>query len=153
MAKIKKREISPDPKFENVKVAKFINHVMKKGKKTTARKIVYEAFDTIKKKTKQDPLDIFEKAIRNVAPKMEVRSRRVGGANYQVPYRVPQERGHTLAIRWIIRGAKGGKGKDMSERLANELLDASRKQGEAIRRRENVHRMAEANKAFAHLAR
>jgi small subunit ribosomal protein S7 len=151
--KIKKRTIQPDPVYDNVIVAKFINQVMKKGKKQIARKIVYRAFDKIQKKTKKDPLEIFEAALKNVRPLLEVKPKRVGGATYQVPRPVPAERGTTLAIRWILEAARTQKGKPMEEKLAEELMSAAKNEGRAVRKKENVHRMAEANRAFAHFAR
>lgn len=150
--KFKKREILPDPVYHNVLVAKFINQVMRRGKKTIARKIVYGAFQIIKEKTNQEPLEIFEKAINYVAPLLEVKSKRVGGATYQVPFEVKKERGITLAMRWIIQAAKSKKGRPMKEKLAEEIILASKKEGAAIKKREDTHRMAEANRAFAHLA-
>ncbi len=152
--KIKRKEVTPDPKFESKQVAKFINHVMEKGKKETAKKIVYQAFEDIEKKKKgEEPIEVFKRAIHNVKPSMEVRSKRVGGANYQVPYRVPEERGITLAMRWIIRAARKNKNRPMYEKLAQEIMLAAESKGEAMQRRFNVHRMAQANKAFAYLAR
>ena len=142
----------PDPVYGSVTVAKFINQIMRKGKKTVARKILYGAFDIIKKKTKKDPLEVFEQAIKNVTPSLEVRPKRVGGATYQVPIQVPADRGLTLAIRWIINTAKAKKGKPMREKLAEELILASRNEGAAVKRRYDTHRMAEANRAFAHFA-
>ena len=150
--KFKKREISPDPVYENVLVAKFINQVMRKGKKALAQKIVYGAFEIIKEKTKKDPLEIFEKAIENAAPLLEVRPRRVGGATYQVPVEVKGDRRITLAMRWIIQAAKSKKGKPMKEKLAQELILAYQNEGDAVKRKENTHKMAEANRAFAHFA-
>ncbi len=150
--KFKKREITPDPVYENVLVAKFINQVMRKGKKALAQKIVYGAFEIIKEKTKKDPLEIFEKAIENAAPLLEVRPRRVGGATYQVPVEVKGDRRITLAMRWIIQAAKSKKGKPMKEKLAQELILAYQNEGDAVKRKENTHRMAEANRAFAHFA-
>jgi len=150
--KIKKHPIEPDPVYNNVTVAKFINQVMRKGKKTIARKIVYGAFDIIKGKTKKDPLEVFEKALENASPLLEVKSRRVGGATYQVPVEVKGKRKLTLAMRWIILGAKSKKGKPMKERLAQELMDAYNNTGWAIKKRSDTHRMAEANRAFAHFA-
>ena len=148
-----KREISPDPKYGDVRLAKFINNVMKGGKKSTAQRVIYDALEIIKSKTKtKEPLEIFNKAIENVSPVLEVKSRRVGGANYQVPYEVRGDRREALAMRWIIGTAKNKKGKPMAEKLAQELIDASKNEGEAIKKRQNVHRMAEANKAFAHFA-
>ena len=152
MRKIKKHPIEPDPVYNNVTVAKFINQVMRKGKKTIARKIVYGAFDIIKGKTKKDPLEVFEKALENASPLLEVKSRRVGGATYQVPVEVKGKRKLTLAMRWIILGAKSKKGKPMKERLAQELMDAYNNTGWAIKKRSDTHRMAEANRAFAHFA-
>lgn len=148
-----KREISPDPKYKNFLVAKLINSVMKKGKKTVAQKIVYEAFDLIKEKIKKDPLDIFNEAMKNVGPTVETKSRRVGGANYQVPIPVRPERRVALSFRWILEAARKTKGMPMAEKLANELAAASQNQGEAIKKKLDVQRMAEANKAFAHFAR
>ena len=152
MRKIKKHPIEPDPVYNNVTVAKFINQVMRKGKKTIARKIVYGAFDIIKGKTKKDPLEVFEKALENASPLLEVKSRRVGGATYQVPVEVKGKRKLTLAMRWIILGAKSKKGKPMKEKLAQELMDAYNNTGWAIKKRSDTHRMAEANRAFAHFA-
>ena len=151
--KITKREISPDPVYNNEKVAKFVNQVMRKGKKTVAQKIVYSAFKRVEKKTKKDPLETFGRAIANVAPKMEVRSKRIGGATYQVPYRVSDERGITLAMRWIIRAAKSKSGSSMDKFLADELIQASENKGAAVKKRSDIHRVAQANKAFAYFAR
>ncbi len=151
---IKKRNIvKPEGIYNSVRLAQFINYVMKDGKKNTARKVVYGAFENIKKKTKTDnPLEIFETAIRNVSPSMEVRSRRVGGANYQVPREVRPERKQALAMRWILIAAGSKKGSPMHERLADELIAASNEEGEAMKKKENTIKMAEANKAFAHFA-
>ena len=146
----KKIELQPDIVYDSVKVSKFINYVMERGKKNVARKVVYATFDELKKKG--DPVEIFETALRNVEPSMEVRSRRVGGANYQVPREVRAERRLSLAMRWILAAAKARKGMPMHKRLSEELLLASNKEGEAVKRRENTHKMAEANKAFAHFA-
>jgi small subunit ribosomal protein S7 len=145
-----KKELQPDVTYDSVKVAKFINYIMERGKKNTARKVVYDTFTILKEKG--DPLEIFETALRNVEPSVEVRSRRVGGANYQVPREIRAERRLSLAMRWIIGAAKAGKGSPMHKRLANELLLASNKEGEAMKKKENTHKMAEANKAFAHFA-
>lgn len=153
MGKIVKRRPSPDPKYHNVKVAKFINHVMKKGKKSVARKLVYGAFDEIERKTKKDPLEVFLLALGNIMPQREVRSKRVGGANYQVPYRVSDDRGTTLAMRWILEGSRKKDGVGMKTLLAQEIMDAADKKGYAMQKQHNVHRMAQANKAFAYLAR
>jgi len=148
-----KRKISPDPKYNSVRLAKFINNVMRDGKKSLAQRIVYDALEIIKQKTKKEnPLEVFDQAIDNASPLLEVKSRRVGGANYQVPYEVRGERREALAMRWIIEAAKNKKGKPMSEKLAMEIIDASRNEGDAIRKKQTVHKMAEANKAFAHLA-
>ena len=148
-----KREIEPDPKYDDVRLAKFINNVMKGGKKSVAQRVVYGALEIVKSKTKTEkPLELFNKALENVSPVLEVKSRRVGGATYQVPYEVRGDRKEALAIRWILEAAKNKKGKPMAEKLAQELLDASKNEGEAIKKRQNVHRMAEANKAFAHFA-
>ena len=149
MAKKKKIQLIPDSQYNNIIIAKFINYIMERGKKSVARRIVYEALDILKEKSKQDPVDVFEKAIQNASPVLEVRSRRVGGAKYQVPVEVSKDRRLALSMRWIIGAAKEGKG-SMKERLAKELLEAADNTGKAIRKKENVHRMAEANKAFAH---
>lgn len=148
-----KREIVPDPKFQNAEVAKFINYVMRRGKKSTAQAIVYGAFDMIADKTKKNPLEMFELAIKNVAPTLEVKGRRIGGANYQIPIQVKTERRFLLACRWIIDASKERKGKPMKEKLAQELMDAAKKEGNAMKKREAVQKMAEANRAFAHFAR
>lgn len=151
--KKEKRIILPDPVYNNVNVEKFINQIMRRGKKTIARKIVYGAFDGIKEKTKKEPLEIFEKAIQNAAPLLEVKPKRIGGATYQVPREVRGDRRLTLAVRWIIQAARSRKGKPMKEKLAVELIEASQNTGVAIKRRHDTHRMAEANRAFAHFAR
>ena len=148
---IKKRAPrTPDIEYKSEAIARFINTVMQDGKKDTARKVVYAALDLIKKDA--DPLETFENAIRNVSPLMEVRSRRVGGANYQVPREVPQQRRVSLAYRWLINAARAKKGKPMAEKLANEILLAAKNEGEAIKKKDDMHRMADANKAFAHFA-
>jgi len=147
-----KRELPPDPVYNSVKVTKFINHVMRKGKKTIARKIVYGAFNIIKEKTKKEPLEVFEQALKNAAPLLEVRPKRIGGATYQVPMEVKGDRRITLAIRWIIRAARSKKGKPMKEKLAEELISASQNTGAAVKKKEDTHKMAEANRAFAHFA-
>ncbi len=153
MGKIKnKNEIKPDPVYNNVVVSKFINQVMRWGEKSTAQKIVYKAFDIIKEKTKKEPLEVFEQALENAAPLLEVKSKRVGGATYQVPREVKGERRMTLAMRWIIQSARSKKGKPIRERLAAELIDASQNQGWAVKKKQDTHRMAEANRAFAHFA-
>ena len=153
MAKFKQKEIKPDSIYNSVEVSKFINQVMKKGKKTVAKKIVYKTFENIKKETKKEPLEVFEKALENAAPLLEVKSTRVGGATYQVPKEVKGNRKFSLAIRWIIDAAKAKKGKSMEERLTSELIQAFNNEGEAVKKRTNVHKMAEANRAFAHLNR
>ncbi len=147
-----KHIINPDIRFDSVKVEKFINVVMERGKKNTARGVVYRAMDLVKEKTKEDPMVIFEAAMKNTAPTMEVRSRRVGGANYQVPREVRPERRQSLSMRWIIGAARSKKGAEMHKKLADELIAASKNEGEAVKKRENTHKMAEANKAFAHFA-
>ncbi len=151
--KFKKKEILPDPKYNDILVAKFINHVMKKGKKFLARKIVYSSFEIVKKETKEDPLEIFKKAIESIAPTVEVRPRRVGGATYQVPVEVKGNRRISLAIRWLLSVARKKKGKPMEAKLAQEIILASKNEGEAVRKKVNTHKMAEANKAFAYLAK
>ncbi len=145
-----KRNIEPDIKYNSVMVAKLINKVMKDGKKSLAARIVYNAFDLIKEKTHKDPLTVFEKAVENASPILEVRPRRVGGATYQVPIEVPSHRRTSLALRWLVQSARERPERTMIERLANELIDASMGRGATIKKRENVHKMAEANKAFAH---
>ena len=141
----------PDAEYNSEAITRFINTVMLDGKKDTARKVVYDALDLIKK-DEQDPLETFETAIRNVSPLMEVRSRRVGGANYQVPREVPQQRRVSLAYRWLINAARAKKGKPMAQKLADEILLAVNNEGSAIKKKEEMHRMADANKAFAHFA-
>ena len=145
-----KREIIPDAKFGDIVVAKFMNTIMSEGKKSVAEQIVYGALDGVQAKAKADPLALFRQALENVAPSVEVRSRRVGGATYQVPVEVRTERRQALAIRWIINAARDRNDKTMVDRLANELLDASNNRGAAVKKREDTHRMAEANRAFAH---
>ena len=145
-----KREINPDPKFGNLVVSKFMNSIMYEGKKSVAEAIVYGAFETIEGKTKSDPIKVFEQALDNVMPSIEVRSRRVGGATYQVPVEVRTVRRQALGIRWIITAARGRNEKTMTERLSAELLDASNNRGNAVKKREDVHKMAEANRAFSH---
>jgi small subunit ribosomal protein S7 len=145
-----KREILPDPKFGNVVVTKFMNSVMYQGKKSAAEKIVYDALDIIEGKTKQNPVGVFQQALDNVMPAIEVRSRRVGGATYQVPVEVRTDRRQALGIRWLIAAARERNEKTMTERLSAELLDASNNRGNAVKKREDTHRMAEANRAFSH---
>ena len=145
-----KREILPDPKFGNVTLAKFMNHVMVGGKKSLAERIVYGALDLIEERMKRDPVDVFEEALANVAPMVEVKSRRVGGATYQVPVEVRSSRQQALAMRWLVDYARKRGEKSMPQRLAGELIDACQGRGAAVKKREDVHRMAEANKAFSH---
>jgi small subunit ribosomal protein S7 len=145
-----KREINPDPKFGDLIVSKFMNNLMYEGKKSVAESIVYGAFDKIQGKTKQDPLTVFHQALDNVSPAIEVRSRRVGGATYQVPVEVRIERRQALAIRWIITAARGRNENTMVDRLSGELMDAANNRGTAVKKREDTHRMAEANRAFSH---
>jgi small subunit ribosomal protein S7 len=145
-----KREIHPDPKFGNLVVSKFMNTVMYEGKKSVAEGIVYGAFDIIEAKTKASPLGVFEQALDNVMPSIEVRSRRVGGATYQVPVEVRHDRRQALGLRWIINAARDRNEKTMTERLSAELLDASNNRGNAVKKREDTHKMAEANRAFSH---
>jgi small subunit ribosomal protein S7 len=147
---ITKREVLPDPKYNNKLVAKFINSLLKRGKKSVAESILYGSFEIIEKRTKESPVDIFEKAINNVKPVIEVKSRRVGGSTYQVPTEVVPSRRLALGIRWLILHAKERTEKTMREKLAGEILDAANNRGGAIKKRESVHKMAEANKAFAH---
>ncbi len=148
-----KRIINPDFVYDSVKVEKFINYVMQDGKKTTARKVVYQTLDEIKKKTKtENPLEVFESALENASPRMEVRSRRIGGANYQVPREVRQDRKLTLAMRWILEATSAKKGVSMREKLSEELIAASKNEGTAVKKRENVQKMADANMAFAHFS-
>ena len=147
---VPKREILPDPKFGNVEVAKFMNVIMQGGKKAVAERIIYGAFEQIEKKSGKDPLEIFSTAINNVKPMVEVKSRRVGGANYQVPVEVRPARRMALAMRWLKESSRKRSEKSMAQRLANELLEASEGRGGAMKKRDEVHRMAEANKAFSH---
>jgi small subunit ribosomal protein S7 len=147
---VPKRVILPDPKYHDRLLTKFVNSVMRHGKKSTAEGIVYGAFDLVVKRTGDNPLDVFKKAIENVRPMLEVKSRRVGGSTYQVPVEVRSDRRNALAIRWLITYASGRGEKTMEERLAGELLDASQNRGASVKKREDTHKMAEANKAFAH---
>ena len=147
-----KQPVFPDSVYNDVVVAKLINQIMEQGKKNAARKIVYGAFDIIKEKSKKEPLEVFGKALENAAPLLQVRSRRVGGATYQVPMEVKQEKRISLAMRWILSAANAKKGKPMREKLADELLAAYKNEGAAVKKKEDTHRMAEANRAFAHFA-
>ena len=147
---VPKRQILPDPKFGDQQIAKFINMIMRSGKKSTAERSVYAAFDRVNERSDAPALEVFNAAITNCSPRLEVRTRRVGGANYQVPYEVPQDRQISLALRWIVRAARERSGHTMGGRLAAEIMDAARKEGKAYNKRLDVHRMAEANRAFAH---
>jgi len=145
-----KKIFYPESKYGSLVLAKFINFIMYDGKKAVAEKIIYSALDEIEKKTKQDPIKVFNDAISNIRPNLEVRSRRVGGATYQVPVEVKTKRSQTLALRWLLEATRKRKNKTMSERLFNELMDASQRKGSAMKKREDTHKMAESNKAFAH---
>ncbi len=145
-----KKRVTPDAKFQSVDLTKFIHKVMRDGKKSKAERIVYDALDIAERELKKNPLDIFEQVVRNATPMLEVKPRRVGGATYQVPIDIRPERRGTLAMRWLIASARGRKGKPMAEKLATEFIDAFRGQGATIKKREDTHRMAEANKAFVH---
>ena len=147
------RKVYPDPKFHSEVVSKFINSIMYDGKKGIAEKILYDAFDIVQDKSKKNPIDIFKKALNNASPHVEVKSKRIGGATYQVPIEVPSRRQFYLASQWIIESAKKRSGSSMSNRLAGEILSASNNEGSAIKKKEDTHRMAEANKAFAHFGR
>ena len=145
-----RREVLPDPVFKSKVVTKLINRIMLDGKKGVAEKILYEAFDIVKDRTKEDPVTVFEKALENIKPQLEVKSRRVGGSNYQVPVEVSETRSQTLGLRWLVNYARLRGGHTMAENLANEIIDASNGTGNAVKKKEDTHRMAEANKAFAH---
>jgi len=149
----KKHIIDPDRAYNDEQVARFINKVMEGGNKTIAQKIVYKAFDLMKEQTKKEPLEVFKQAIENASPALEVKAKRIGGATYQVPMEVRGERRFMLATRWILEGARGKKGKAMAEKLAQELINCANNEGLAIKKKQDTHRMAEANKAFAHFAR
>jgi len=151
--RVYKKFHKPDNQFDRIDLGRFINYVMKDGKRTTAERLVYTAFDKIKEITKEEPLEVFERAMANASPVLEVASRRVGGANYQVPREVRPERRFILATRWIIGAARSRKGKGMADKLAEELINASKNEGSAIKKKQDTHRMAEANRAFAHFAR
>ncbi len=144
------RNVSPDPRYNSVQLQSFINRVMKNGKRSTATSVIYDALDIIQEKTKKDPIEVFEQVLRNVAPAMEVRPRRVGGATYQVPMEVAPDRQFALATRWLIAASRGRGGKNFAEKLAAECLDALNKTGNAVKKREETHKMAEANRAFSH---
>jgi small subunit ribosomal protein S7 len=150
---IPKREVAPDPKYHNILITKLVNMIMYSGKKTTAQELVYGALEILKEKKEGEPVQLFEQILDAIRPSVEVRSRRVGGANYQVPMPVPMERQNALAFRWIIGAARARKGMSMKDKLANEFLDILAGTGGAVKKKEDVQRMAEANKAFAHFAR
>lgn len=145
-----KREILPDPKYHSVLVSMFINKIMLRGEKSVAERIVYGAFDTIQEKTGEDPLEVFNNAVENAKPLVEVRSRRVGGATYQIPVEVRTDRRNTMALRWLTQYSRARNERTMAARLAGEIMDAAKNQGDTIKKRQDTHRMAEANKAFAH---
>ena len=145
-----KRPVTPDPRYNSTQISNFINRVMQRGKKTVAQRIVYDALDILRSEGSSDPLDVFNQAVRNSTPQLEVKARRVGGATYQVPIEVRSGRQVALSMRWILRASRARTGAPMARRLAQELLEASRGQGAAVRRREELHRMAEANRAFVH---
>jgi len=145
-----KREVLPDPKYNNVFITMFVNRMMYGGKKSTAFKIMYGAFEIIGQRTNNDPVEVFETALRNVQPTVEVKPRRVGGSTYQVPIEVRQDRGVALAMRWLIQNSRNRGGRSMESKLAGELMDAAQGQGASVKRRDEVHKMAEANRAFAH---
>ncbi|TRZ64821.1 MAG: 30S ribosomal protein S7 [Spirochaetia bacterium] len=151
--RVYKKFHQPDVQYNDLTVTRFINYLMREGKKSTAEKVFYDAFSEIKKKTKEEPFEVFKKAIENVSPLLEVASRRVGGANYQVPREVRPERKFFLACRWIIEAARSAKGRPMALKLADEIIAASKNDGTAIKKKQNIHKMAEANRAFAHFAR
>ena len=153
MATTKFRKLNPDPVYQSIELAKFTNTLMQRGQKETARRVVYRALDIIKEKTKQDPMLIFQEAVRQVSPLLEVKSKRVGGATYQVPHEVKGDRQQTLAFRWIIESARSVKGRPMAEKLAAELIAAAEGEGSAVQKKINTHKMAKANQAFAHFAR
>ncbi len=146
------KQWKPDSRYGNILVGRFIGNVMQHGKRSVAEKVIYDCFDVIHERTKKGGLNVFEQAIKNISPLLELKSKRVGGANYQVPIQVSGERRQTLAVRWILVACRAKKGKRMAEKLADELIDASNKIGSAMKKRDDTHRMAEANKAFAHFA-
>ena len=150
---IKKHDLIPDKKYHNVLISQLINYVMLDGKKSTAEKIVYQALEKVSSDLKKDPVEIFDQAVKNASPILEVKGRRVGGANYQIPFEVSRSRRQTLAMKWMINAAREKQGKPMNVFLANEISDSYHNQGQAIKKKDDMHRMAEANKAFAHFAR
>lgn len=145
-----RRKIEPDLKYDNVHVSMFVNRLMKRGKKSTAQRILYDSFDLIEERSSQPAIEVFERALQNTMPQLEVRPRRVGGSTYQVPIEVAPYRRITLSMRWLLSAARSRSGRSMSEKLASELMDAARSQGAAVKRKDDTHRMAEANRAFAH---
>ena len=147
-----RRELTPDPVYDSVLVTQFVNKILQRGKRSTAERIVYEALETVAEKTGGEPISVLKRAVDNTRPQLEVRSRRVGGATYQVPVEVRPRRANTLAVRWLVKNARLRRERSMSQRLANELLDASNAVGASVKQREDLHKMAEANKAFAHLS-
>ena len=147
---VPKRDVMPDPKHDDKVVGRFINIIMRDGKKSTAEKVIYGAFDMIESKMRSDPLAMFRRSLENIRPRVEVKSRRVGGATYQVPIEIRPERASSLAMRWLADYSRKRPGKSMAEKLANEIIDAANERGEAVKKREDTHRMADANKAFAH---
>ena len=151
--KTPKRIITPDPKYHSITISRFINQIMERGKKSVAQKVVYDCLEIVKEKTKKDPLEIFDGAMKNVAPDVEVKSKRIGGGNYQIPIAVVGDRRNALAFRWIIKAAKERKGAAMRNKLADELISAFNKEGAAIKKRQDTYKMAEANRAFAHFGR
>ncbi|HAV10065.1 MAG TPA: 30S ribosomal protein S7 [Dehalococcoidia bacterium] len=146
-----KRTVAPDAKYGNATISRFMNRVMRDGKKSTAEKVVYAAFGIIESQAKSNPVDVFEQALKNTTPLLQVKSRRVGGANYQVPVEVKSDRGMMLAMRWILDYSRSRSGKSMASKLAAEIMDAAKGEGSAVKKRQDTHKMAEANKAFAHL--
>jgi len=148
-----KRKIAPDPKYHSINIAKFTNYIMRRGKKSTAQKVIYDCFEIIKEKTKKNPLEIFDGAIKNIGPEVEVKSRRIGGGNYQIPVSVSGDRRIALAYRWIIDAAQKRIGAPMRQKLADELISAYNREGAAIKKRQDTYKMAEANRAFAHFIR
>ncbi|MBI4334470.1 MAG: 30S ribosomal protein S7 [Chloroflexi bacterium] len=149
-ARVNKREIKPDPKYGNRTISVFVNKIMERGKKSVARRVVYDAFGLIEEKTKKPPHEVFEQALKNATPLLEVKPRRVGGATYQVPVEVKPDRGMSLAIRWILAASRGRSGRSMAERLASELMEAANNEGTTIKKKIDTHKMAEANRAFVH---
>lgn len=145
-----RRQVKPDPRYDSVSIQQFIHKIMLNGKKGVAERIMYQAMDRVQEQTRQDPIDVFQQALRNVTPQMEVKPRRVGGATYQVPVEIRADRRNALAVRWLLRAARSRSGRSMAERLAHELMDAYQNTGAAVKRREDTHRMAEANRAFVH---